>query len=611
MRVPQQSTPPHWSGATRRALGATRVAAPLLGAVAAGLFALFAIVARHGLDLTDEGFYLLNFRHWHSVPAFTLFGAYFQIPYRLFGESLWAMRMLGMILLIGTGTWCAFQLMLIRDVLMSQQGSAWIAPASIAAGLTALNYYGGFVVPYTPSYNTLALISALLCTALTMQVGRAFVLKGSIPGTAAFALGLAISMGVANKFSAGTLVALFDGVIAAAIVWRRVPVRQVALTAALVVTGFLLNALVLVLIDPQILIRLNQGIVIQLALLPRNITAEYARFLSEELPNGVHMAARMLLWPVLFSTAVLVGGRFIGRPAGAASSAIVAFLTLALYVGFIRHRAFRIEFVSMVALVLWVAWAARRIALGERPWSARTLVVDGAMLAMPFAYSFGTNNVMLQHMGMAAVFPSLLIASSLRSFRREGLLHEWAFIGSLALLAATPSEVFVRQWLNGEHTYRLGAALGDQNVKLPPNPARVESLVDQRMARTVDRFLELTRAAGMKPGAALFDLTGQAPGLVVLAGATPIGAAWIAGGGSFRGDAAARLAVSLLDASELRRAWLMTSEDSFARVPSWREVVQAKLGSFPYEEAGRMTLPDPSSPDKTVRITISLWKPLL
>lgn len=599
MNTPEPSTPPRDA----------RAAAFILAAVAAGAVTLFAVAARHGLDLTDEGFYLNNFRHWDATPLFTLFGAYFQLPYRLLNESVWAMRMLGALLLIGTGAWCASELMRSHDRLVARPGSDPVAIAAAAAGVTAFNYYGGFIVPHTPSYNTLALICALAATALTMRTARALADARPLPAWPALALGGVISIGVANKFSAGALVAIVEAVIAAVILGPAPPWRRIGLALAVALAGFALNILVLVAVDPDIFVRFRQGLAIQLALLPRDPAAEYLRFASRELPHGVFEAARMLVWPTAFALAVLGLGRLLGRSGWLASVAVSGFVASAMYLGFVRHRGLRIEFLTLVAVALWAFWAFRRGPPAGRRDGVRGHALTGALLALPFACSFGTNNAMLEHMAMAGVFPSIVIVSALRSLRIERRLHAWAFVLSLSVVAAAPSEIFVRQWLNGADTYRLGAPLRLQTTPLPANPAGVATLVDARTARTVGDFLEITRDSGFQPGTAFLDFTGQTPGLVMLAGGRPIGAAWIAGGGPFRGDDAAALAVSMLSASELRAAWLISSEDSSTRIRSWRRIVEAKLGAFPYEEVGRMSLPDPSSSDKAVDITILVWRP--
>ena len=52
-----------------------------------GLAGLFAFSATRGLDMSDEGYYLLNFLYWREFKAiFSMFGAYLSIPFLVFGK---------------------------------------------------------------------------------------------------------------------------------------------------------------------------------------------------------------------------------------------------------------------------------------------------------------------------------------------------------------------------------------------------------------------------------------------------------------------------------------------------------------------------------------------
>lgn len=586
--------------------------APILATLALAQLLLFAMVARHGFDLTDEGFYVLNYRHWDATPAFTFFGAYLRPPYHWLSESVWAMRMLGMVSMVLAGILCARELMLSQDLLSRNSASAGLGGAAIAGGMTALDYYGGFIGPYTPSYNTLALVCALLCLALTLSVARSLLTGRPGPKLPAMALGLLLSVGIANKFSTGTIVAVLDALIALALLWNKVPQRAVGVAVLCALAGFAMNFAALAIIDPDLLLRFRQGVAIQLVILPRDLAAEHARFLAVELPSGLFQAARILLWPTVFGTVIAAGGRFLGYRPGSDSVALCGFVVLAMFNGFVRHRDFRIELLWLVAFALWCGGALmhpRPTPPVARTASGREVILGAAILLMPLAYSFGTNNSLLRHMGMAGVFPSLLIVSRLRAMRRDSLLKGWALLAGLCAVAVVPAEIFVRQWSNASYTYRLGTPLRAQTVQLPRNPAHIETLVDASMAEAVAGFLRLAAAAGIHSGSAVLDFTGQGPGLVALTGAKPIAASWIAGGGGFDGASAAKLAVSMVDPAALRSAWLLSSDDSFARVASWREIVASRLGEFPFEQAGRVSIPDPTSSDKNVRMSISIWKP--
>ena len=89
------------------------------------------------------------------------------------------------------------------------------------------------------------------------------------------------------------------------------------------------------------------------------------------------------------------------------------------------------------------------------------------------------------------------------------------------------------------------------------------------LARGVGDFLRLARDSGFVAGQPMIDFTGQSPGLVAVAGGVPLGAIWFVGGPLFDGDSMARLSLRYADAKDVRRAWLLTSSDSFARIGTW------------------------------------------
>jgi len=107
----------------------------------------------------------------------------------------------------------------------------------------------------------------------------------------------------------------------------------------------------------------------------------------------------------------------------------------------------------------------------------------------------------------------------------------------------------------------------------------------------------------------MIDFTGQSPGLVAVAGGVPLGAAWFVGGPMFDGDRMARLSLRYANEKDVRRAWLLTSADSFARIVTWSSIVEDKLGGLAHEQAGRVTVPDPTSDDKSKTIEVTLWRP--
>src|SRR6185312_13127954 len=141
-----------------------------------------------------------------------------------------------------------------------------------------------------------------------------------------------------------------------------------------------------------------------------------------------------------------------------------------------------------------------------------------------------------------------------------------------------PAEFLVRQWIDGRYTYRLGAPLATQTAPLPRNPGEIELRVAPALARSVDAYVRLLRDRGFAAGQPMIDFTGQAPGLVALGGGVPLGTIWLIGGPKFNGEESARISLATVDPATLRRAWLLTSGDSFASIASWTDIMQSRIG---------------------------------
>ena len=571
---------------------------------------MFIVAARRGFDLTDESFYLLTYRHWTEWPSVSLFGAYFTWPYVLVGHDVWAMRLLGFALLLGAAIWFGSEAQRAFGALVGRRSRDGELATAVAAAAAIWSYYGASPVSPTPSYNLLTLACALVVLALALRLGR--IVHDDAPRgrlATAFALGLVGSVGVASKFSSGLLVLALALAVFAALAWHRLDAGVWSRVVLAAIAGLALNLLTLWIADPGLPLRFERGIEVTLAMMERSATGEVAALVFGALPQDALHALRVLLWPLVFAVLVLTAGAQLRRRPLADALAVAVFVAGALVYAFVKdNRFYRVVLVTWIAVLLGCAalWLLRaRLASGAR---VRSLVVAGAILVVPFAYSYGTSNALLQHMGMAAIFPLVIAAVLIRTMWLERAVPTWLFAGALALLAALPAEIVVRQWVDGRYTYRLGASLAEQTVPLPANPGGIDLDVTPALARSLESYLLLLRSAGFSSGQPLIDFTGQSPGLVAIANGAPVGAIWYIGG-VYAGERMARMSLGWVDAAQVRRAWLLTTPDGATTIASWRSIVEEKTGTFAHEEAGRFTIPDPSSDDKTKTIEVTLWQP--
>jgi hypothetical protein len=572
--------------------------------------AAFLIAAGRGLDLTDESYYLLKYRYWLEWPTVSLFGAYFSVPYALFGHDVWAMRALGFVLLLGAGTWFGYEASLTFGALAGRTSREGLAAVAVASGAGLWNYYGAWPVPYTPSYNLLTLLCALLALALALRLGRALLDGQSGLVMNAVLLGVVGSVAIASKFSSGVLVLMLSLAVVGTLGWRRLDAGSLSRMALALAAGLALNVAILWLADPNLPTRVQRGVQETLAMVPRNPAHELAALATAELPKAVIASLRILLWPIVLAVFASAIGTLVSRRSLGDALAVAFLLVGALLDTYVKdNRTQRIVLATLVAILL--ALAALRVArkpIGTlaRP---RALLIAAVILVVPFAYSFGTNNQLLLHMGGAAIFPSVLAIAQIRVMWVERAIPTWVFAVGLALMTVLPAEFLVRQWIDGSYTYRLGAPLATQNAELPRNPGQIDLRVAPSMAQHIGEYLRLVRDSGFVPGQPMIDYTGQSPGLVALAGGVPLGAIWLIGGPTFNGNQTARISLGAVDPVELRRAWLLTSADSFASIDAWAEIMQSRIGALSHEEMGHVTIPDPTSDDKTKTIEVTLWRP--
>jgi hypothetical protein len=486
-----------------------------------------------------------------------------------------------------------------------QHGASLTSAAGAAA---ALNFYGVFQTLYTPSYNLLAVVSAALSAAFLVRLGINVRSKRS-PVLPALMWGLLLSVSFGNKFSTGTVLLLIEGSLAFLLLRGRASFADTTRILGFATLGFSVNAAVLALSDPDLRLHFARGVEIQLALLPRSPLNEFLTLLVHELPAVAIKSVKAVLPGLVLGGLILVLGAKVGyRHRLGASIAVFVLITL-MGASYRWEAGLRIPILTILVVVLYILKGR----LLPKPDTTDRFLVPGivfSLLLFPFACSYGTNNPLFAQMGIAAIFPCALLVVLLFDFVRSQALPKWLYLFLLCAMAALPLQLLSRPWLGSDFTYRLGSSLSEQTVPLSTNPGNINALVDATLARAVRDYLVLLNAGNFSAGSFMLEFTGQSPGLVALAGGRPLGPIWIIGGHNFDGDEAARKALSHVSPDDLRNAWLVSSPDSSTRIQSWRELIEEKLGAFPYEEVGEFQIRDVSSEDKKKQMNIKVWRPI-
>ena len=580
----------------RRAL----IGAPVLTLLSVQI-GFFICVAGRGLDFTDESYYLLSYLHWRdSTATATFFGAYFDLPFRLLGGDVGAMRVFGMLLLVAAGGFFAWRAFVFgRD---AAEPSPW--PYIVGGMAGTLFYYSYVTTLRAPSYNLLVLCCLLVASGLLLVLTEG---RGSRARLGWVAFGYGLLLGACALTKATSALAMVVCHLVFLLCFARV--RRVPEWMALALAGVGVNVLALQLAQPHWLDALREGVALTIALDGRYATIPFATLWDAVVRGGTRLLPALALAALLFAVVV----RRWGRAHRAVLSSLVVLLVAGIMLT-IQEQGYGKSWWVLLAFGTALLWLAERLCR-ETPmprWSDVRGVAGLSVLlfALPICYSIGTNGSMPAHTQMAAVFAVVALMLPLRRLHTLGLIHGSAVMVALALLCLPMLVSQLRSLNDPNFTYRLRTGLLDQQL---PVTLGLDGQVLRLDAATRDGLASLTQqmaAAGYRAGEPILDATGDGPGLVYALGGRPLGVAWMIGG--YPGSE--RVAARVLDnvpVAELRRAWVLSADDNpraLRALPQW---LRERTGGPGPQRAGSVLLVaqyrwDGLPPEP---VTVTLWKP--
>lgn len=577
---------------------------------------LFVWTADRGIDFTDESYYLLNYLHWREfTTAVTFFGAYFDLPFRLLGQHVGAMRIFGMVLLMAAGGFFAWRVMAFaanpggvgsgNDGAAPGRGAAHPAPGMVVGMLSACFYYSYVTTLRAPSYNLLVLFCVLVATGLmlTLAEGRGTRVQRC---ATAFGYGLLLGACTLGKAPSAAAMLLCHGIFYAVHNRHR---RSFEL-AAMAIAGVAVNLVLLQALRPGWFQVMRDGVT-----MTTTLDGRYGSIPFTTLRDAVLRGAVRLL-PVL-ALAMLVFA-FVVRRWGRTHRVVLSGLVVVLVSGIMLTIQLQGYGKSWWALLLFgtalLGWAEREC----REPAAATGRVPGALgvsvllFALPVIYSIGTNGSLPAHTQMAAVFGVIAIMLPLQRLWASGLIHPSALSLALAVLCLP---TLVSQWRSlsdPNFTYRLRTGLLDQRLPLVLGAVGDVLLVDAVTRDNIALISQTMRAAGYVAGEPILDVTGDAPGLVYALGGRPVGTAWLIGGyaGSER---VAALVLKNVPVALLQRAWVLSADANPRALQSWATLLRERIGDashalssrVPYQAQYRWDGVPPEA------IQLSVWKPIV
>jgi hypothetical protein len=480
--------------------------------------------AGHGLDVTDEGFYLLSYRWW-NVDHWTFTGAqYVYGPvFALLGHDIAALR----IVRLGSvaGAHLIFGLAFMRW-LRPRRPSAPPTRLWEAAGAATIVASGGVVyswLPATPGYNDVVLLGALLAVAAVFAMARHAERVGRVPAWLPFALGLTVVPVVLAKWAALLLMTF----VAVAGVVALVPSgpRAVAITAGRALAGIASGAALVHLAVVPLTTAVPPMIQVNRVLAAHSfaIPVLLDRYWTYSLPI---LTSTIRQYGLLLAAAVVTvraRRRFAQAAAGILGAAALALAVRhAVREGGLGGGAGNAT--AFVAPLLGTVLVALLVAAAGRLEDARGRTLLGVLTVLPLGYAFGTSNIPLKVSVCAfAAWMAVLIAVI------TGLDRRAVAARAVTVTIAGASLIVVTCIATGgawRHPYR-GVPNSRATATAPGVPALASVRLDPDQAR---RYADLRErlAPYLEPAGRPVVALDKMAGIVLLLDGRSVGEAWYA-----------------------------------------------------------------------------------
>lgn len=508
-----------------RNLRVAAVAAPAGLALAAALYVL--VSGGHGLDLTDESFYLLSIENpWAYTATTSQFGLVYHPLYSVCGGDLACMRS------FNVSATFLLSLLLMSFLLIGRfRAATWCD--RVLVGLLGITFSSASLLSFwlrliTPSYNGLNL-QALLIVSIA--------LLGSVRYPDRRLLWpLLIGVGGASCFLAkptsAALLAPITGLVW--LVMHPRPIGSIAVASGAALTCLAGAAYFLDGSLHGFAERLTTGMEFAQSLGGGYGWSELLQF--NRPPLGLVELGGLALAALLMAAV----GRLIGAPSSTARDLVEACVVLAVVAvvvwliyrpgdavdGVSHHELF----VRLLPLSFATGLVLSNIGSVRTTITKQTVALGAFFFALPFVYAFGTNGNNWHSAAQATIFWTagavtlLRVTSENHSRATTGLGTLIPAAAATAIITAIVSVVWIKQ------PYRQSEGVYQQVVRTTVGIARKPVRTSIETNRYF-RQLRLAAAAGdFEAGNPVIDLTGLSPGAVLAIEGRGVVEAWLPGG---------------------------------------------------------------------------------
>ena len=543
------------------------------------------------MDFTDEGLSLV----WISNPfiypmSYTQFGFVYHPLYELLDGNIAALRQANILIFFGLAwvlTNIFFKTILIPHTPQPSTLQGWHGTVITAGFAVLVMTYLNYFVP-TPSYNSLALQSLMIAATGLLLVERDRS-RESLTGCLLLGIGgwlafmakptTAIALGCCSVFYIFTV-----GKLTARFLFMPMAVAAISF----VVGAWLIDGSVAGFIKRQ-----KEGIESYWLLEAGHGLADILRYDSLAFGGNGPATLTAAVAVFLFAAFLLRSRANVFVYCGTMLSMLFPFFSLAIILGFLHVNLARdLGLGVRQGLLLWaIPFTAVFIGLSFRKFNGAFDISRAQwaraflFLALPFAYSFGTNfNYWLKAIG-AGIFWVLaglvLVVPAMNHERFKYMVISLALAGQLMTVVLLDYAI--------EYPNRQPQPLRENDYPIDVGRAGSTLILARSSGQYISEAMDLVERVSFSRGTPMIDLTSRSPGLLHAIGAKSIGLPWFVGGYPGKNERATD-ALRRVACEELAVAWLLTEPEMHPKVSV--DVLLSDFGAYlgsDYKVIGTLT----------------------
>jgi hypothetical protein len=550
-----------WNAAPSRLLEKIVLTAAILLVLTVALLLVAQVLvgSKSGLDLTDEGFYLLSMAHpWNYHAMVSQFGFIYHPLYKLLEGNITLLRQVNYLLTLSLASCLTFIALQKKFEHYNFRQQLCMAVVSAAVGSSAL-LINHFELAQSPSYNTLLFQSMLLFVIGLILMTRA---ARSTSVTGATFAGIAWSVAFLVKPTTAALLIVW--VLFYLLLVNRVAFRLIFFSFFTALASLILFILVVDGSVQQYVGGLVEGLALGTKLSGDSRISAIWRWDSFELTSQFRYVFLIVGLSAFTSTIIASSSVRAIKYFPYVFTFVLALANIAFLIGPFHMQqpmeryAGTVMLAVPVGILIAIIFQHKQVHLSWRKFALAALLVT-----LPHLYAFGTDRPYWLNAEGAAFFWILSGLVLLSSIHSQG--SSWAILLPVTCISVLGTSLFILS--SAEFPMRQSEPLHAQSHPIRNTTGSGKILVAADLASYIASLRDLLNGAGFQQNDPLVDLTGHSPGAVYLAGGTPPGVPWLLGGYPGSRTFAAE-ALSLAGCEVRAKSWVITEPGGPDSIPN-------------------------------------------